>query len=461
MDGKRRVGRIALLHVLACGSLFLAASTFAEELSKTQTTAQALSAVVASALPLDTTMPGAATIWNNIYGTLSVTGATLAGNSLSNIQPGAVIQLGNLTGPSDTHIQFDFQGLSIGAGNTLTIRSGAAGQRVLLYNVEASGSTIAGTLRTEGANGAPPPYVMLYNSSGITVPVGGSIMAPGGTEISGLGFNWTVGQPVMNEGVIDSGPNLWVNGSRIGGGGAYVSNDTFISTLTFANNPVNGAHFLSNGLHLYPSTGTNVDLTLHAYGASPQVLNVLIHGNGVVWMPSSWGAGASAPVNNPVVAPGETRPPGVPEPFYGGGSMIVQATGNLQLYKGPTNDFVFPGAIAIKAGGTLDLNGVVINQGWTITGKPFQGPFFESPDIVSPAGFIQVLSNNPNWINFSTMPKQKVRTWSLAPNAQGGASYIVADSFATHLNSYSLTTEAAANGECWLCLINPAWVTMY
>ena len=58
------------------------------------------------------------------------------------------------------------------------------------------------------------------------------------------------------------------------------------------------------------------------------------------------------------------------------------------------------------------------------------------------------------------MPKQKVRTWSLTPQG-GGAAYIVADAFATHLNSYSLTTEAAANGQRWLCLINPAWVDMY
>lgn len=418
-------------------------------------------AAVASALPPNTTMPGTATISGNTYGTVSVTGATLNGPTLSNIQPGAVIQLGSIPGTQGSAVVFDFQGLNIGAGNTLTIRSGAANQSVLLWNADANGSTIAGTLRTQGANGAPAPYLMLYNQNGVTVPVGGSIVAPAGAEVSGLGYSWTVGQPVINQGVIDGGPNLWVNGIKIGGGGAYKGNSTLLSTPTFANNPVNGAHFLSNGLHLYPSSGTNVDLTLHAYGTSPQVLNVFIHGNGTAWMPSSWGAGVTAPPNNAVVPPGGSRPPGTPEPTYGGGSMIVQASGNLQLVGGPTNDFVFPGAIAIKAGGTLDLNGVVINQGWTITGKPFQGPFFESPNIVSPAGFIRVLSNNPNWINFSTMPKQKVRTWSLAPNAQGGASYIVADSFATHINSYSLTTEAAANGECWLCLINPAWVNMY
>ena len=119
------------------------------------------------------------------------------------------------------------------------------------------------------------------------------------------------------------------------------------------------------------------------------------------------------------------------------------------------------GSLEFNEDGELDLNGVVINQGWTITGKQFQGVFFESPSIVSPPGYIQVLTNNPNWINFSSLPKQHVRTWSLTGDGNGGAGYVVADAFAPHLNTYSATIEAAANGECWTCLINTAPVDMY
>src|SRR6185369_3452247 len=98
------------------------------------------------------------------------------------------------------------------------------------------------------------------------------------------------------------------------------------------------------------------------------------------------------PQNNAPLAPGAVRPPGTPEPAFGGGSMIVQATGSLTLVNGGTNDFAFPGAIVLKAGGDLNTGGVIVNQGWTVSGQQFQGIFLESPNIFSSAGNIQVYS---------------------------------------------------------------------
>jgi len=100
------------------------------------------------------------------------------------------------------------------------------------------------------------------------------------------------------------------------------------------------------------------------------------------------------------------------------------------------------------------LNGVVVNQRWTITGQAFQGMFFQSPNIVSTAGNIQVLSNNLNWVNFSTMPHAPVRAWTLARAADGSARYFAADSSVPHLNTYSILIGAAAAGQCWVCLVN-------
>lgn len=405
-------------------------------------------------------MPGASTIVGNPYGNVSVQGGTRSGYKISSLQPDAVIQLGTTPGTAGSFAEIDFQTLAIAAGNTLTVRSGAPGQALVLYNASSTPGTIAGTLQAEGGNGAPPPVLILRDPNGVDVASGARVSAPAGLTVDTLGVTPAAGKPVTNAGVLDGGASLTLRGGRVTGGGAFKGDSTFIGVTGHANNTVNGAHFLANGVQLYPSTGGNVDLTLNAYGATPQVLNLMINGNGTVWMPSAWPTGATVPANNAVIPPGGSRPAGAPEPAYGGGSIIVQAQGSLQVMSGPTRDFAFPGAIALKSGGTLDLNGVVINQGWTITGKQFQGVFFESPDIVSPAGLIQVLTNNPNWINFSTLPQQHVRTWSLAPNASGGASYIVADSFATHVNSYSATIEAAANGECWTCLINPAPVDM-
>jgi len=140
--------------------------------------------------------------------------------------------------------------------------------------------------------------------------------------------------------------------------------------------------------------------------------------------------------------------------------MIVQATGTLTLVDGGTNDFVFPGGIVLKSGGVLNLNGVNVNNGWTASGKSFQGVFFESPSIVSSLGTIQALTNNLNWINFSTLPHAPVRTWQLIPAGDGSLQYLTTDMIAPHLNAYSILIDAAAAGGCWVCLVNTAPVNM-
>jgi len=427
----------------------------------------------AQPLPVVGPMPGTCTVVRNDYGGFSVTGASVFGNQIVSFQPDAAIQMGSLAGNAASAFQIDCDGVNIAAGNKLAIRSGAASQRAIIRNTDANATTIAGTLVAESGSGViviglgpdlspagPPPFLELVNANGITVELNGLIDGAGGLVVSGLS-GWTVGESVINRGTIDGAAHLEVRGRKIQGGGAFIGDEVVLSTLTVANNPVNGSFFLSNSLQLYPAASGHVGLTLHAYGTAPQVLNVKINGDGEVWMPSTWGVGTTAPPNNAVIPKGGTRAAGIPEPAYGGGSMIVQATGSLRVASGPTNDFVFPGAIVMKALGTLDLNGVIINQGWTISGQQFQGVFFESPSIVSPVGNIQVLTNNPNWINFSTQPKQHVRTWSLTGDGSGGAGYVVADAFAPHLNTYSATIQAAANGECWTCLINTAPVDMY
>jgi len=193
----------------------------------------------------------------------------------------------SLWNDADSYVEIDFQGFSIAAGSTLTIRSGAPGQTAFLWNTDANPTTIDGALRAEGNQGAPPPKLLFANQNGVTISGGGSIVAPNGLILSGLGNSWTLGQPVINQGVVDGGPLLDVEGLSIGGGGHFHGDAIVLSTPTRANNPVYGAHFLANGLQLYPSTGTDVSLTLHAYGSAPQVLNVIIYGNGFVWMYST------------------------------------------------------------------------------------------------------------------------------------------------------------------------------
>ena len=397
-----------------------------------------------------------ADVISNPYGALTLLNGTLNGNSITALKPGAVIQLGTTPGSAGSFAEIDFHGLSIAAGDTLTVKSGAPGQSIMLVNVDAGASSIAGALVASGGNGAAAPVVSLQNPNGITVELSGNIIAPAGLLLDTLGNTSTIGQPLVNNGVLDGGSSLQLFAAKVTGGGSYKGNAVVVSTFGHANNPVNGAHFLSNGLQLFPSSGSTVALTLNGYGSMPQALNLRVNGNATVQMPSAWPAGSSLPANNRPVPPGGSVPPGTPAPGFGGGSMIVQATGTLTLVNNGTDDFVFPGAIVLKSTGDLDVNGVVVNNSWTGAGQSFQGVFFESPNIVSTPGLIQVLTNNLNWVNFSTLPHAPVRTWQLVPAGNGSLSHLAADSIAPHRNTYSILIEAAAAGQCWVCLVNGA-----
>ena len=407
------------------------------------------------------TVPGTATVISNPYGPLQVTGAAFDGSTISNFSGNTVLQLGSVAGAPGSVAEIDFQSLDIGAGNALVIRSGATGQSVVIANAGAAATTIAGTLVAQGGNGAPPPFLYVRNSKGISVTASGSITALSGLGVDTLGATWMTGEALANRGVIDGGVNLELVAGRVNGGGQFKGDGVTIRTFGSANNPVNGAYYLQNGLQLYPSSGGTIALTLNAYGSAPQVLNLFVNGSASAWMPSAWPAGVSAPANNAVVSMGGVRPSGAPEPTYGGGSMILQATGSLTLVNGGTNDFVFPGAIVLKALGDLNLNAVVVNQGWTTSGQPFQGIFFESPNIVSPNGNIQVFSNDLNWMNFSTFPQAYVRAFSLKRNADTSASFVATDSTTPHINAYSVLQNAAASGGCWTCIVDPQPVNIH
>jgi filamentous hemagglutinin family protein len=408
------------------------------------------------------TTPGTATVVANPYGALTVQGATLNLDTITGFTGNAVIQLGPVAGLPGVGAEIDFQSLNLGPGNTLTIRSGAAGQSVYVVNVDSNPSNIAGTLLGQGFS-FRPPVLYVKNRNGITVSAGGGIYSDG-LGMDALGASWTVGQGIVNQGTIEGTTNLELVGARINGGGEFHGDDIIVRTFGSANNPVNGAFFLQNGLKLMPghSSGTGtVRLTINAYGSAPQFLNFNILANAAVWMPSAWPSGSTVPQNQQAVMPGGVRAPGVPDPAYGAGSMIVQSSGSLSLVDGGTGDFVFPGGIVLKAGTAIDFNGVLVNQGWTTSGRSFQGLFFEAPTIGNSKGLIQLYSNNLNWSNFSTFPTAYVRAFTLQRNSSGSASFAAADATAPHINTYSVAINAAALGQCWTCLQNMQPVNMY
>lgn len=402
---------------------------------------------------------GTATIVRNPYGPITVVGATLNGNMVSDFAENAEIQFGAADDGSSPFAQIDFNGLSLGPNRSLKVSVGASGKAIVLRNTDNTVSEIGGIISATARDGQTSPALTVANSHGVLLdaPIPSvtevpSITADGGLTLDALGATSYVGGTIVNGGIIDGGSALDLLAAAIHGGGAFFGDTTTIRTFGNANNPVNGKHYLDNGLHLFPNSGTNLDLVLNDYGQSPQFLNLKVHGSAFVSMPSN-SSSATAPPNDSPVLPGTIRPAGSPEPSYGGGSIIVQATKDLTLLGDVSNDFVFPGGIVLKAGGTLNLAGVTINQGWTTTGKPFQGVYFEAPNITSPA-LTSIYSNDLNWINFSVMPIGHFRVWRLRLQSDGSAPFVAADNDAPHLNTYSVLIEAAANGLCWTCLVN-------
>ena len=119
------------------------------------------------------------------------------------------------------------------------------------------------------------------------------------------------------------------------GSGVFKFDAISINALERVNYPAYGSYFLQNGIALAPSTMSEVALTLTASGNVPHYFNLAIHGDASVAMPSSPSGGVL-----PVLA-GESRPSSVPDPSYGGGSLLVQATGSLKLARVSSGDFAF------------------------------------------------------------------------------------------------------------------------
>lgn len=172
-----------------------------------------------------------------------------------------------------------------------------------------------------------------------------------GATLDALGATVTTGRAIANAGTVDGGRALEFTGAAVSGGGTFRGNAVTIRTFGNGNNPVNGAWYLAKGLQVFPSSGNDVALTLGGYAKSPQVFNVMVNGNATLAVPSAWPAGTPWPANNAVVLPGAVRAANASDPGCGGGSLIVQATGNLSLSGSGGSNLVFPGSVVLKSGG--------------------------------------------------------------------------------------------------------------
>jgi filamentous hemagglutinin family protein len=222
-----------------------------------------------------------------------------------------------------------------------------------------------------------------------------------------------------------------------------------LDILGSINAPIAGnTNWLDNAMVIAPLfTAAPVDISMSAIGGGFQAINLKIDGNATI------DSGATVTPFLDVGLTTGTQYAGGLIP-NGGSQLIVNATGNLDVYAGNSfvppppppleNEFVspavtgpaafqFPGGVAFKAGGTLTVHAPVYNA-WTTAALPFQGAFFEAPTIVM-LGYLA--TNGNSWGNWSTMPTTGTPTVyqinQLAPTTFG----FVNNPDAVHKNTYS------------------------
>ena len=402
-------------------------------------------------------LPSSGVVTRNPYGELKVTGAQLVGNVILPYEGWTEIFLGPKPGVPGEALEIEFAWFDMGNGPTFLIYAGAPDQVVVFRVIGSTPSALSGTifaLPKDSSGTVPPPTFYFANPNGISLNAN-TIISGNDVVFDALGRTWQEGGPVVIAGTLSTF-RAEVMGSSITGPGDIVANDVVVRTFGNMNDPRYPNSPLDNGFKIWAANRTYpVNLTVNAYGDSPQFINLEVAGNVVLQSPSAWPAGSVAPKNSLPVLPGATRPATTPEPSYGGGSMIVSVPeGSLRLASGSTNDFVFPGAVAFISAKEIDTAGVVVDQGWTTSGRTFQGMFFDAPRIFSSAGSISAYSNANNWVNFSTFPESSVRTFQLTRQSDGSAAFVSADAMAPHLNSFVTISRAAANAECWTCIVN-------
>jgi hypothetical protein len=409
-------------------------------------------------------------------GSFTVTGATQNGNTVTNFTGNTQFQLGACVSPSPFVVTFDH--LNVAPGAQILFRPGIAGQHIVLNaTLDVNPQIVAGALRAIGITPSDVPPMQINAPNGFNVRSTGVVDGAAGLTLDLLKSSFTIGSPLINEGVVNGGVKLEIFASEVHGGGDFDGNDSKLHVFGNANHPVHGNDFLQNYLSFNPGTGVaplaaatavaaaspDILFTLNAYGPAPQFVNFKFNGNASMWMPSQWPSALQFPPNNHVLAPNEVRPAGTPEPAYGGGSMIVHATGSLVLFGGGpagSHDFVFPGAIVMISDQWIDLMGTIVNQGWTGNGKAFQGIFFKAPIIEDSSGRMTIYGNALNWINMSTMPVTPVSAFTLQTNNDGSQSFAPSDGVSTHLNDYVYISNIAVAGGCWVCAVNTTPVNM-
>ncbi|WP_166791938.1 hypothetical protein, partial [Methylacidiphilum sp. Yel] len=176
------------------------------------------------------------------------------------------------------------------------------------------------------------------------------------------------------------------------GSGVLTAQTVHLNVTGNVRNVVSPTNPLLNGFTIANGPFSSTSIFIDADGIAPQIINLHVNGNATI------DSADTSTFFNSVTSPttGLTNP--VPN---AGGNLLVNATGNLTVngsvpssyalstdILGLSNAFVFPGGVALKAGGMLTLNTTIDNGYTAVAGPNYQGVFLSAPQIFVSGPFV-------------------------------------------------------------------------
>jgi len=202
----------------------------------------------------------------------------------------------------------------------------------------------------------------------------------------------TVGNFGMNMNANVTADAVTFSVHNLTGSGVLTASTVDLNVTGNVRNVVSPTNPLLNGFTIANGPFSSTSISIDAEGSTPQIINLHVNGNAVL------DSAATSTFVNSVFFPtkGLTNP--VPN---AGGNLLVNATGNLTVkgsvpssyalstdILGLSNAFVFPGGVALKAGGMLTLNTTIDNGYTAVAGPNFQGVFLSAPQIFVSGPFV-------------------------------------------------------------------------
>ena len=134
----------------------------------------------------------------------------------------------------------------------------------------------------------------------------------------------------------------------------------------------------------------------------------------------------------------------------GGSSLILQATGNMDVVGNGApfllapNAFEFPGGVVFIAGGVLTSQ-VPIYNAWTTNALQFQGIFKQGASIVDNS---YNATNTNSWVNYSVLPVTGPGNSYRIVQSVPGLFQFVLDPLIVHKNTYTLVLTGTPTNFC-------------